>query len=117
MTTPTRDEVIQMARDAGVIPNSPYLIPYENARLGLERLVAAAYARGAATERESRKAAQTQVAELQERLNRADAEKCAAVLAERKAWVEVLRPAITKRMGAEQVREAVQAAIRARSTP
>lgn len=48
MTAPTRDEVIRMAREAGVIPSSPYLVPHDNARLGLERLVAAAYARGVA---------------------------------------------------------------------
>lgn len=53
MTAPTRDEVIQMAREAGVIPSSPYLVPHDNARLGLERLVSAAYACGVAAERDA----------------------------------------------------------------
>lgn len=53
MSAPTRDEVIQMARDAGVIPSNPYLMPHDNARLGLERLVSAAYARGVADARDS----------------------------------------------------------------
>lgn len=34
--------------------------------------------------------------------------------AEREAWIAALKPAITQRMGAEQVREAVQKAIRSR---
>lgn len=37
-----------------------------------------------------------------------------AATAEREAWIDALRPAITQRMGAEQVREAIQAAIQTR---
>jgi len=80
MTTPTRDEVIQMAREAGFMPTVLNHWPNE-----LERFAAAAYARGAAAEREARQAAQAEISALQERLNRADSEKCAAVNAMREA--------------------------------
>lgn len=46
MTAPTRDEVIKMAREAGTPDPMVFLAAYE-------RLVAAAYARGVANEREA----------------------------------------------------------------
>lgn len=46
MSAPTRDEVIRMAREAGAPDPMVFLAAYE-------RLVAAAYARGVAAEREA----------------------------------------------------------------
>lgn len=46
MSAPTRDEVIRMAREAGTPDPMVFLAAYE-------RLVAAAYARGVAAEREA----------------------------------------------------------------
>lgn len=46
----TRDEIIRMAREAGIIPDSPYLVPHEGHQQGLERFSALV----AAAERERR---------------------------------------------------------------
>lgn len=73
-------------------------------------------------ERESRQAAQLQVAELQERLNRADAERCAAVLAERDECAKLIEDSPEWRgkgwvsfLDVDTKRE-IAAAIRARGT-
>ena len=50
--------------------------------------------------------------EAQYVIKRAEARGAAV---EREAWIAGLRPAITQSMGAEQVREAIQKVIRARS--
>ena len=38
----TKDEIIRMAREAGLIINSPYLVPHDHVMRGIERLVALA---------------------------------------------------------------------------
>ena len=49
-----------------------------------------------------------------EAMDRFDRFAALVAAAEREAWIAALRPAITQRMGAEQVREAIQKAIRSR---
>jgi hypothetical protein len=39
-----RDEMIRMAREAGLITDSPYLMPHDNVMRGIERFAAAAQA-------------------------------------------------------------------------
>ena len=49
----TRDDVIRMAREAGIITNSPYLMPHDRELHGIERFATLAFAAGAAAEREA----------------------------------------------------------------
>lgn len=81
----TTDDILRMAREAGRWATNQTGDTYEWNVLRDERFAALV----AAAEREARQAAQVQVAELQERLNRADAERCAAVLAEREECAKV----------------------------
>ena len=48
----TRDDVIRMAREAGIITNSPYLMPHDRELHGIERFATLAFAAGVAAERE-----------------------------------------------------------------
>jgi hypothetical protein len=45
----TKDDIIRMAREAGLITNSPYLMPHDNVMRGIERFAALV----AAAEREA----------------------------------------------------------------
>lgn len=76
----TQDDILRMALDADAFGEHGTFYTLAQKRPEVFDRFAAIVA---ASEREARQAAQLQVAELQERLNRADAERCAAVLAER----------------------------------
>lgn len=106
----TRDDVIRMAREAGApdwwigvgCPDSGHSQEW------LERFYAAATEK----ERAARIAAQTENEALKERLNRADAEKCAAVLSEREACAklcEVNHGTIWRNPDSFQIAEAIRA--------
>lgn len=74
-----RDDVIRMAREAKFPVNHP---DWADAAVRFAALVTA-------DARAARIAAQTENEALKERMNRADAERCAAVLAEREACAKV----------------------------
>ena len=46
-----REDVIRLARETGLIVDSPYLMPHDHVMHGIERFAQAAYAAGAAAER------------------------------------------------------------------
>lgn len=108
----TRDEIIAMAREAGAYPTA---LLKGALMLMSEAQLEDFYALATAKEREARQEAQRENEALKAKLAASGVElRRRAVLAEREAWITALRPAITERMGAEQVREAIQQAIRAR---
>jgi DNA-binding IclR family transcriptional regulator len=106
----TRDEIIQMAREAGFTVSLGSPAPEKHVRF---------YALATAKEREARQAAQIENEELKARLARADLEQQRAVLAEREACAKVCDGVYHQHIGPEygEVRygiAACAAAIRAR---
>ena len=63
----TRDDVIRMAREAGIITNSPYLMPHDRELHGIERFATLAFAAGVAAEREECAKVCDQIADDRER--------------------------------------------------